>query len=141
MKRRQIIMNITYKDIHDFGRDELERLFLSVGWSSGHFPDKLVTAMKNFGTVYSAWDGDRLVGMICAMDDGAMTAYVNYLLVEPAYQGRSVGRTLVDMVKERYKDYLRIALIAYNKELAFYEKLGFKKSSDSSPMFITSLWT
>ena len=134
-------MNITYKDIHDFGRDELERLFLSVGWSSGHFPDKLVTAMKNFGTVYSAWDGDRLVGMICAMDDGAMTAYVHYLLVEPAYQGRSVGRTLVDMVKERYKDYLRIALIAYNNELACYEKLGFKKSSDSSPMFITSLWT
>ena len=68
--------NIEYKDIHAFGRDELERLFMSVEWSSGHYPDKLVEAMKNYETVYSAWDGDRLVGMICAMDDGVLTAYV-----------------------------------------------------------------
>ena len=45
-------MNIEYKDTHDFDCDELERLFLSVEWSSGHFPDKLAVAMKNFGTVF-----------------------------------------------------------------------------------------
>ena len=44
-------MNIEYKDIHNFACEELERLFLSVDWSSGHFPDKLVAAMKNFNTV------------------------------------------------------------------------------------------
>ena len=76
-------MNIEYKDIHDFKSEDLERLFLSVEWSSGHFPDKLVVAMKNFSTVYSAWDGEKLVGMICAMDDGVMNAYVHYLLVDP----------------------------------------------------------
>ncbi|MBE7081617.1 MAG: N-acetyltransferase, partial [Clostridiales bacterium] len=32
-------MNIEYKDIHEFEAKELERLFLSVEWSSGHFPD------------------------------------------------------------------------------------------------------
>ena len=78
---------IIYKDIHDFKRDDLERLFLSVEWSSGHYPDKLVIAMQNYETVFSAWDEDRLVGMICAMDDGIMTAYVHYLLVDPEYQG------------------------------------------------------
>ena len=41
-------MNIEYKDIHDFECEDLERLFLSVEWSSGHFPDKLAIAMKNF---------------------------------------------------------------------------------------------
>ena len=41
-------MNIEYKDIHDFRCDELERLFLSVEWSSGHFTDKLVVTMQNF---------------------------------------------------------------------------------------------
>ena len=134
-------MSIGYRTTHDFSRDELESLFLSVEWSSGHFPDKLVTAMKNFSTVYSAWDNDRLVGMICAMDDGIMTAYVHYLLVRPEYQGQNIGKTLVEMVKEHYRDYLRIALIAYNDELAFYEKCGFETSTDSSLMFITSLWT
>ena len=41
-------MNIVYKDIKDFTEKELEDLFRSVEWSSGHFPDKLIIAMKNF---------------------------------------------------------------------------------------------
>lgn len=130
-----------YKDIHDFSKTELERLFLSVEWSSGHFPDRLAKAMKNFETVYSAWDGDKLVGMICALDDGIMTAYIHYLLVDPEYQDMSIGRTLVDMAKEKYKDYLRIVLVAYDKERHFYENCGFKAEDELSPMFITSLWT
>lgn len=134
-------MNTEYKETHDFTAWQLERLFLSVEWSSGHYPDKLVTAMKNFETVYSAWDGDKLVGMICVMDDGIMTAYVHYLLVDPEYQGQGIGRTLVEKTKEKYSDFLRIVLVAYDTELDFYESCGFKKSDDSSPMFITSLWT
>lgn len=133
--------NIIYKDIHDFSKEELEDLFLSVEWSSGHYPEKLVVAMKNFETVYSAWDGDKLIGMICAMDDGIMTAYIHYLLVNPDYHGNKIGRTLVEMVKEKYSDYLRIVLVAYNDELNFYENCGFKREEKSSPMFITSLWT
>ncbi|MDE5584295.1 MAG: GNAT family N-acetyltransferase [Ruminococcus sp.] len=134
-------MKIIYKDTHSFRREQLENLFLSVEWSSGHYPDKLVTAMENFKTVFSAWDGDKLVGMVCAMDDGIMTAYIHYLLVNPEYQGKHIGRELVRMIKEKYSDYLRIAVIAYNSELAFYENCGFEKSDDASPMFITSLWT
>ena len=134
-------MSITYKDVHEFTKENLERLFLSVDWSSGHFPEKLVIAMQNFKTVYSAWDGEKLVGMVCVMDDGIMNAYVHYLLVDPAYQDQAIGRTLVDMVKEKYRDYLRIVVVAYDEEMHFYENCGFKKSENASPMFITSLWT
>ena len=134
-------MSITYKDIHDFSEQDLKDLFLSVEWSSGHFPDKLVVAMKNFKTVISAWDGETLVGMICAMDDGIMNAYVHYLLVRPEYQGQSIGMELVERVKGIYKNYLRVVVVAYNEELVFYEHCGFKKADDASPMFITSLWT
>mgnify|MGYP003311606234 CR=1 FL=1 len=132
---------ITIKDIHEFSERDLQDLFLSVEWSSGHFPDKLVVAMRNFETVYSAWDGDKLVGMICAMDDGIMNAYVHYLLVRPEYQGMNIGKQLVENVKEKYKDYLRIVLVAYDRECGFYEHCGFEKGKDESPMFITSLWT
>ena len=134
-------MDIEYRDTREFSEKDLERLFLSVGWSSGHFPDRLRAAMKYFGTVYSAWDGDRLVGMACAMDDGNMNAYIHYLLVDPDHQDMAVGRTLIGMMKERYRDYLRIAVIAYDSETGFYENCGFRKSDNSSPMFITSLWT
>lgn len=133
--------SIEFKDTHDFTEEQLKDLFLSVEWSSGHFPDKLVVAMKNYETVYSAWDGDKLVGLISTMDDGIMTAYVHYLLVNPAYQGLKIGRTLVEMTKEHYRDYLRIVLISYDKEAHFYEACGFKKDEGATPMCITSLWT
>lgn len=132
---------IKYYDKNEFCREELEDLFLSVEWSSGHYPDKLVIAMKNFKKVYSCYDGDKLIGMICAMDDGIMTAYIHYLLVNPKYHNMGIGKELVNKMKEYYKDYLRIVVVAYNDELGFYEHMGFKKADDASAMFITSLWT
>ena len=134
-------MAIIYKDTHDFNEKELQELFLSVEWSSGYYPDKLVVAMKNFKTVYTAWDNDKLIGLICAMDDGIMTAYIHYLLVNPDYQNSGIGKQLVEKMKSKYKDYLRIVIVAYNDEIGFYESCGFKKSDDASPMFITTLWT
>lgn len=134
-------MEIIYKEIHSFNLEDLERLFLSVEWSSGHYPDKLVVAMQNYETVFSAWHDNRLVGMICAMDDGIMTAYVHYLLVDPEYQGKHIGKRLVEMLREKYKDYLRIVLNAYNDKMDFYCSLGFKPCNDETPMFITTLWT
>lgn len=132
---------IIYKEIHEFKKEDLQDLFLSVEWSSGHFPEKLQIAMRNFETVISAWDGDKLVGMICAMDDGIMTAYVHYLLVRPDYQDKGIGRKLVSRVKEIYEDYLRIVVVGYDDEVQFYENCGFKKADDASPLFITDLWT
>ena len=132
---------INYFDKHDFTKEELEDLFLSVEWSSGHYPDKLVIAMKNYKKVYSAYDNDKLIGLICAMDDGIMTSYIHYLLVNPKYHNMGIGKELVEKMKEYYKDYLRIVLVAYNKEIGFYEHMGFKKAEDDSAMFITSLWT
>jgi len=40
-------MVITYKEIKEFEKEELKELFLSVGWSSGAYPDKLKIAMNN----------------------------------------------------------------------------------------------
>ncbi len=57
-------MNIKYKTTKDFSKVELADLFLSVQWSSGKYPDKLVIAMKNSDAVISAWDGNNLIGLI-----------------------------------------------------------------------------
>ena len=130
---------ITYKYTHNFSRKQLKDLFLSVEWSSGDYPDKLAIAMKNFDTVFSAWDGDELVGMICAMDDGIMNAYIHYLLVKPEYQFKGIGKKLVEMAKIHYKDYLRIVVITLNENVKFYEYCGFEKEEDKRVLFITEL--
>lgn len=40
-------MEIEYKQTKDFTADELQKLFLSVHWESGNYPEKLVRAMHN----------------------------------------------------------------------------------------------
>ena len=134
-------MGIVYKDTKVFEPKELQELFLSVEWSSGHYPEKLVIAMENSSSVFTAWNNEKLVGLINTLDDCIMTAYVHYLLVNPAYQGKGIGKELVRLVSEKYKDYLRIVLIAYDKEIDFYKRCGFTIGEEKTPMFITSLWT
>ena len=134
-------MSIEYKNTKDFEAKDLEDLFLSVEWSSGHYPKKLVIAMKNFDSVFSAWDGDKLVGMVCVMDDGIMNAYIHYVLVNPEYHGQGIGHSLMNKMKLKYTDYMRIIVIAYDKEKEFYKSCGFEGTDDKSPMFITDLWT
>lgn len=134
-------MNIKFNNTKEFTPEELQELFLSVGWSSGHYPDKLAVAVQNSGSVFSAWDGDKLVGLVNVLDDGIMTAYIHYLLINPEYQSLGIGKELINMIKERYHDFLRIVLIAYEKEAGFYNHLGFETGEGKVPMFITSLWT
>ncbi len=132
-------MQIDYRNVKDFKEKDLEELFLSVGWSSGNHPEKLVLAMKKYASVYSAWHNQKLVGLISTMDDGIMTAYTHYLLVNPSYQGKGIGRRLINMTKEHYKDYTTLILISYNKEVDFYKHCGFEEGQDKTPMFISSL--
>ena len=134
-------MQITYSNTNEFKAEDLKELFLSVGWSSGHYPEKLAIAMRNFKSVFSAWDGDKLTGIACVMDDGIMNAYIHYVLVDPEYHDQGIGHELMRKVKMKYKDYLRIIVIAYDKEMDFYRSCGFEETDDKSPMFITDLWT
>jgi ribosomal protein S18 acetylase RimI-like enzyme len=134
-------MNIEYKSIKDFTPQELQNLFLSVSWSSGNYPDKLATAMKNSNTVFTAWDNEKLVGLINVLDDSIMTAYIHYLLIMPEYQHVGIGKSLIKMVIDKYKSFLRIVLIAYDKETEFYKHCGFEIGEKKVPMFITTLWT
>ncbi|MCI9151399.1 MAG: hypothetical protein HFI42_13065 [Lachnospiraceae bacterium] len=45
-------MKIEYKNTKIFTEKELQRLFLSVKWESGNYPDKLVRAMQNSTLLY-----------------------------------------------------------------------------------------
>lgn len=139
--KERIKMKILFKNCKNFTTTELAELFLSVGWSSGQYPEKLQVAMQNSDTVLSAWDKDELIGLMTAMSDGVMNVYFQYLLVKPEYQKMGIGRKLVDSMLQCYDGYLRKALISYNREIEFYKNCGFKLRDDQSPMFVTSLTT
>jgi hypothetical protein len=85
---------IEYRETKAFSAIELEALFLSVGWISGNYPLRLEKAINNSDTVISAWDGNQLVGLINALDDGELTAYAHYLLVNPKFSLQLITRFL-----------------------------------------------
>lgn len=128
---------ITYTDEKKFTQQAVQDLFLSVGWVSGQYPSRLFKALQNSSTVLTAWDGDRLVGLVRLLDDSEMVAYMHYVLVHPDYQGQGIAGTLIEMVKEKYKDYLYIEIMPEeSKNAAFYEKHGFQLMQDGVAMQI-----
>ena len=104
-------MEIKYTQDKIFTMEQVESLFLSVGWVSGQYPKRLYKALMNSSTVITAWDNDRLVGLVRLLDDSEMVAYMHYVLVNPKYQGRGIAGHMIDLVKEKYKNYLYIEIM------------------------------
>ena len=128
---------ITYKDKKTFTAQELSELFSSVGWLSANYPQELVRAMQGSSTVFSAWDDEQLVGLINVLDDGVLSAYIHYLLVSPKWQGQGTGSALVQLTREKYKEFLYLTVVPEEqKNIAFYEKCGFTIVTGATPMFI-----
>ena len=62
-------MNIRYAEEKCFTQEQVQALFRSVGWVSGEYPSRLHKALMHSSTVITAWDGDRLVGLVRLLDD------------------------------------------------------------------------
>lgn len=120
-------MNIIYTDKKDYSTADLVALFKSVDWLSANYPERLKKALDHCETVITAWCDGQLVGLINAIDDSELTAYVHYLCVNPEYQGKGIGKELLVRIKEKYKNYLYIILIAENEPLInYYRQNGFE---------------
>lgn len=128
-------MNITYTEEKRFSQEQVQTLFLSVGWVSGEYPSRLYKALKHSSTVISAWDKEQLVGLVRVLDDSEMVAYMHYVLVQPEYHGHGIAGTMIEMVKEKYKNYLYIEVMPEErKNASFYEKHGFQIMQDGVAM-------
>lgn len=130
-------MEIIYKEIKDFKAEDLQRLFLSVKWESGNYPDKLVRAMRNSTHVISAWERERLVGLVRALDDGETVAFIHYLLVDPAYQGLHIGDGLMKRLLAYFEELLYVKIMPSDPEtIPFYERYGFRQYENYSAMVL-----
>lgn len=128
-------MDIEYRDTKIFNTAEIQRLFQSVKWESGNYPEKLVRAMQNSTHVISAWDGNKLIGLVRVLDDGETIAFLHYLLVDPEYQGRHIGDELMKRVMCYFENLLYVKVIpSDSKTIPFYERYGFQQYDNYSAM-------
>lgn len=106
-------------------------LYQAVGWVMYmRDPVKLKRALAQSLKVLGAFDGDRLVGLIRAVDDGETILFIQDLLVLPNYQRQGIGRQLVKALVDHYPEVRQRVLLTDDQPdtRAFYEKIGFVSS-------------
>ena len=131
---------IIYKHCKDFEKEHIEELFKSVNWISGNFPNELKRALHNSTRVISAWDGEKLVGLIRGMDDGVWQATIDCLLVNPQYQRRGIASALLNCLLDEYLDFFYVNVTPDDKEnVGFYQKHGFEILQRGTPLQIKGI--
>lgn len=80
----------------------------------------------------SIYDGDKIVAMARMIGDMGLDYYIKDVIVRPQYQGKGIGRLLIDELlkfikKNGVKDTgIFVELCAMPDKIPFYEKFGFE---------------
>ena len=120
-------MDIEIKETKEINKEKIIELYKANKWSSAEKPDLLYKALMNSDSLITAWDGNRLVGLGNAISDGYLVVYYPHLLVHPDYQGKGIGRMIVDKFQKKYGNFHQQMLTADGRAVDFYKKNGFEK--------------
>ncbi|WP_433900171.1 GNAT family N-acetyltransferase [Sphingobacterium puteale] len=131
-------MNIKLSVDRDLNANDILQLYKANKWSAADKPDLLLKGLLNSHSLVTAWAGATLVGLGNAISDGYLVVYYPHLLVLPSYQGKGIGRLIMDKMQEIYKDFHMQMLTADGKAIDFYKKNGFERAGQTEPMWIYS---
>lgn len=90
----------------------------------------LKKAIKNSDYVISAWNKDKLIGLGRAITDWSYAVYIVDLVVIPEYQGKRIGRKILKLLLEPFKDFHNQVVMTEGESKEFYKKFGFTSSKD-----------
>ncbi|ACF13474.1 GCN5-related N-acetyltransferase [Chloroherpeton thalassium ATCC 35110] len=105
-------------------------------WSSADKQKELLAALNNSHTLVTARVDGKLVGLGNAISDGYLVVYYPHMLVHPDYQGKSIGRKMMEAMQAIYGDFHQQMLTADANAVKFYQALGFKRAGKTEPMWI-----
>ncbi|MDD4494282.1 MAG: GNAT family N-acetyltransferase [Eubacteriales bacterium] len=119
-------MNLSYHENTSISAKQIAELRRSVGWPGMEscYTNPLMTSYYHI----ACYDDDRLVGYVDTVSNGLTDAYIQDLTVDPAYQGKGIGKELMNRIIAKLKEnkIFMISVIYGNAELApFYERFGF----------------
>lgn len=80
---------------------------------------------------------DKPVGMGRVIGDGAMYFYLQDIIIHPKYQGKGIGRLVMEKIEafleKNAPHHAFIGLMAAVDVEAFYYKFGYQKRADDAP--------
>ena len=122
-------MNISVK-YNELSAEEFILLWETV-WGQGPTLEQTKLAMEHTLFRVSVFDDDRIIGMARMIGDLGLNYYIKDVVVIPAYQGRGIGRMLINELLKFVNDNgirgtgIFVELCAMPDKMPFYEKLGF----------------
>lgn len=100
-------------------------------WGDGPSLEQTRLAMEHTLFRVSIYDGNEIVAMARMIGDMGLNYYIKDVVVKPEYQGKGIGRLLINelfkFIKENgVKDTdIFVELCAVPDKIPFYEKFGF----------------
>ena len=110
----------------------LTRTDLGSQYPAERFEERINKLVKNVSISIVARDADKIVGVLFGLTDFAYWLYVTDLGVDREYQKQGIGKHLMKLAHEiagGEKD-IAVYLIANDKAVPFYEKLGMTFADD-----------
>ena len=115
---------------------EVISLYEANAWSSASKPKELMAALENSHTLVVARVSGDLVGIGNAISDAHLVVYYPHMLVHPKYQGKGVGRLMMEAMQTVYGSFHQQILTADGEAIEFYKKLGFERAGKTQAMWI-----
>lgn len=129
-------MDITLSERRGIEPEEIINLYQANKWSAADKPVELCNALSNSHSLITAWDNERLVGLGNAISDGHLVVYYPHLLVHPDYQGKGIGKMIMDKMQEKYGSFHMQMLTADGGATEFYKKMGFSRAGHTETIWI-----
>jgi len=98
-------------------------------------PELLEKVFTNSMFKYFLYDNKKLIGVGRALADGADCSYICDVAIHPDYQGRGLGKEIIEQLIEDSKEHKKIILYAVPTKEPFYAKFGFAKMKTAMAIF------
>lgn len=117
---------IEYKLNTKITAEELSRLFKASGIKRpvDDLP-RLAKMITNADLTFTAWDGEKLVGVARAITDFSYCCYLSDLAVDRDYQKHGIGKKLVNLLQEQIGEEVMLLLLSSPIAMEYYPRIGF----------------
>src|SRR5215204_6117647 len=111
-------------DAADLRSDDLADFF--VGWPVPPSAERRLALVRGSDRVVIAREAGsrRLVGLVTAITDGALAAYIPHLEVLPEYQGSGIGTELMRRLLDELRSLYMVDLVCDPELEGFYRRFG-----------------
>lgn len=120
---------VTYIDsLENITSSNLRGFF--VDWSRKPTSATLYDVLKGSDHHILAVNGEgTVIGFITAISDGILSAYIPFLEVLPEYQGRGIGKQLVQRMLAKLENVYMVDIVCDPELEKFYSSFGMRKLS------------